>query len=101
MLNFSRMEAIEKGKVGQIGEIRIWGGKKYHKTAKGWRPVPSQEQKSSTQLGDVRVWGGKEYVKTEKAGARSRKEDSHQMKLRLSRQRRLPSMNLKTESMLS
>ena len=66
MSNFSRMEAIEKGKAGQIGEIRIWGGKKYHKTAKGWRPVPSQEQRSSAQLGDVRVWGGKEYVKTEK-----------------------------------
>lgn len=60
------MESIEKGKAGQIGEIRIWGGKKYHKTAKGWRPVPSQEQRSSAQLGDVRVWGGKEYVKTEK-----------------------------------
>lgn len=60
------MESIEKGKAGQIGEIRTWGGKKYQKTAKGWRPVPSQEQRSSAQLGDVRVWGGKEYVKTEK-----------------------------------
>lgn len=32
-------DALEKGKVGQLGEIRTWGGKKYQKTAKGWRPV--------------------------------------------------------------
>ena len=32
-------DSLEKGKAGQLGEIRTWGGKKYQKTAKGWRPV--------------------------------------------------------------
>lgn len=59
-------DSLEKGKAGQLGEIRVWGGKRYQKTAKGWRPVKSQEAKQSAAIGDVRVWGGKEYVKTEK-----------------------------------
>ena len=57
---------LEKGKAGQLGEIRVWGCKKYQKTAKGWRPIKSQEAKQASAIGDVRVWGGKEYVKTEK-----------------------------------
>jgi hypothetical protein len=35
------MKVLEKGgKPAVIGEVREFGGKKYHKTAKGWRPVP-------------------------------------------------------------
>lgn len=65
-LNTDMNDLLEKGKAGQLGEIRVWGGKKYQKTSKGWRPVKSQEAKQSSAIGDVRVWGGKEYVKTEK-----------------------------------
>lgn len=38
---------IEKGgKPAMIGEVREFGGKKYHKTPKGWRPVPKGGIKS-------------------------------------------------------
>lgn len=33
------MNVLEKGKRGQIGEIREWSGKRYQKTANGWTPV--------------------------------------------------------------
>lgn len=40
-INIKALETIEKaGKGAAIGEIRVWGGKRYHKTPKGWRPVP-------------------------------------------------------------
>lgn len=40
-INIKALEVIEKaGKGAAIGEIRVWGGKRYHKTPKGWRPVP-------------------------------------------------------------
>lgn len=41
------LDELEKGKAGQLGEIRTWGGKKYQKTSKGWRPVKKSTQESS------------------------------------------------------
>lgn len=41
-------DELEKGKAGQLGEIRTWSGKKYQKTAKGWRPVKKGTQESSS-----------------------------------------------------
>jgi hypothetical protein len=40
-LDIKALDVIEKsGKPAQLGEIRVWGGKRYHKTPKGWRAVP-------------------------------------------------------------
>lgn len=40
-INIKALETIEKaGKGAAIGEIRVWGGKEYIKTPKGWRPKP-------------------------------------------------------------
>ena len=41
-----QLDELEKGKAGQLGEIRTWGGKKYQKTPKGWRPVKTGAQSS-------------------------------------------------------
>lgn len=43
------MNAVDliKGKRGQIGEIRMWSGKKYQKTAQGWIEVRNQGGESS------------------------------------------------------
>ena len=41
-----QLDELEKGKAGQLGEIRTWGGKKYQKTPKGWRPVKAGVQSS-------------------------------------------------------
>ena len=42
-------DILEKGKAGQLGEIRTWGGKKYQKTPKGWRPVKSGAHDGTSQ----------------------------------------------------
>lgn len=49
-----QLDELEKGKVGQLGEIRTWGGKKYQKTPKGWRPVKagSHSDKSKEESSD-------------------------------------------------
>ena len=44
-----QLDELEKGKAGQIGEIRTWGGKKYQKTPKGWRPVKAGAQSSQKE----------------------------------------------------
>lgn len=37
-INIKALETIEKaGKGAAIGEIRVWGGKRYHKTPKGYK----------------------------------------------------------------
>jgi len=36
------MDLLEKGKRGSIGEIREWNGKKFMKTANGWKPVKGE-----------------------------------------------------------
>lgn len=43
----STAEYLEKGKRGQIGEIREWQGKKYKKTLNGWEPVKEALQSES------------------------------------------------------
>lgn len=42
-------DILEKGKAGQLGEIRTWGGKKYQKTPKGWRPVKTGARDGGSQ----------------------------------------------------
>lgn len=44
------LDRLEKGKRGNVGEIRTWGnGKKYQKTADGWKPVKeTKSDKPST-----------------------------------------------------
>ena len=37
-------DALEKGKRGNIGEIREWRGRKMMKTANGWRPVKKDKK---------------------------------------------------------
>lgn len=44
-----QLDELEKGKAGQLGEIRTWGGKKYQKTPKGWRPVKVGAQSSQKE----------------------------------------------------
>lgn len=44
-----QLDELEKGKAGQIGEIRTWGSKKYQKTAKGWRPVKTGARDGGSQ----------------------------------------------------
>ena len=40
---------IEKGKRGQLGEIREWKGGKYKKTAQGWIPVSEGKKESKKE----------------------------------------------------
>lgn len=50
-----QLDELEKGKAGQLGEIRTWGSKKYQKTPKGWRPVKAgtqSSQKEASKKGD-------------------------------------------------
>jgi hypothetical protein len=35
----SATDFLEKGKKANLGEVREWSGKKYQKTAQGWKPV--------------------------------------------------------------
>ena len=63
--DFLQLDELEKGKAGQLGEIRTWGGKKYQKTPKGWRPVKAGAQSSSSSSSE----------ETEKQGAGSSKKD--------------------------
>lgn len=49
-INIKALETIEKaGKGAAIGEIRVWGGKEYVKTPKGWRPKPKGYKESETK----------------------------------------------------
>lgn len=51
-INIKALEVIEKaGKRAAIGEIRVWGGKRYHKTPKGWRPVPKGYKEGGEKKG--------------------------------------------------
>lgn len=50
----STAEYIEKGKRGQIGEIRTWSDGKYRKTASGWEPVKESLQASSEEKVDLK-----------------------------------------------
>ena len=43
---------IEKGKRGQVGEIREWKGGKYKKTAQGWIPVSEGKKESGGEKKD-------------------------------------------------
>ena len=43
------MDLLEKGKRGSIGEIREWNGKKFMKTANGWKPVKGENAKRSEE----------------------------------------------------
>lgn len=50
-LDIKALDVIEKaGKPAQIGEIRVWNGKRYHKTPKGWRPVPKGYRENKQNL---------------------------------------------------
>ena len=55
-LDIKALEAIEKSKPAQLGEVRTWGGKEYIKTPKGWRPKPKGfkegEKKETTPKGN-------------------------------------------------
>jgi hypothetical protein len=65
------MNVLEKGKRGQIGEIREWSGKKYQKTATGWAPVKGggsgfsdnkkAENDKSKQGGEKKESGKKDF----------------------------------------
>ena len=54
------MNVLEKGKRGQIGEIREWSGKRYQKGANGWTPVKEggaagksdNSEKKETKVGE-------------------------------------------------
>lgn len=50
-----------KGKRGQLGEIRTWGGKKYQKTPDGWKPTskihPEGYTKKKSKMGSDKGFG--------------------------------------------
>lgn len=56
------LDVIEKGRKGAtIGEIRTWNGKKYQKTAQGWKPYKGKgDGAESLKDGDVDVTGQKD-----------------------------------------
>lgn len=53
----SCLDMLEKaGRKAQIGEVRVWSGKEYIKTPKGWRPKP----KGYKEGGEKKEGAGKE-----------------------------------------
>lgn len=56
---YDTYDSIEKGgKRAIIGEIRTFGGKKYHKTENGWRPLKKdhpENKKEGGELEDIKV----------------------------------------------
>lgn len=51
---------IEKGKRGQLGEVREWKGGKYKKTAQGWVPVREGKENSTNKVKDLNIFSHKE-----------------------------------------
>lgn len=55
------LDELEKGRKAQLGEIRTWGGKKYQKTAAGWKSVKTGGSSTSKQ----KEQGGENKLKTD------------------------------------
>ena len=63
-LDIKALDAIEKsGKPARIGEIRIWGGKEYIKTPKGWRPKPKGYRESKKDPSTIKYQNKTERYK--------------------------------------
>lgn len=70
------LDLLEKaGKAAQMGEVRVWSGKEYIKTPKGWRPKPKVNS-AKTDGGNSKLEADKEKKDVSKNLSSRKKEIS-------------------------